>query len=84
MQNPDWTDTEIAFYNVSNAEELVLSFKSAMALAGDEELGVVRIEINDVRRGTHRGQHGLLSAEYELKDADSGSVRIDCLYVAYF
>jgi hypothetical protein len=83
-QEPDWTDTEVAFYGVSNAEELVLKFQSAMALAGDEDIGTVTIEINDVRRACHRNQHGLLGKEYELRDADSGSVYIECLYVAYF
>lgn len=74
---------------MSNAEELRLKFKNKNSGVGsiansDEDLGYVTIEINNVRHSKHRGQNGSLSAEYELQDADSGYVTIECLFVAHF
>lgn len=83
LQEPDWTGTGIAFYGVSNAELLKLTFFHAGGL-GSDELGEVSIEISDVRKGRHREQRGCVRQEYELQDADSGIIEIECLFVPEF
>jgi hypothetical protein len=88
-QDPDWGNAKLDFYNVPNTEELRIKFKNKNSGVGsiansDEDLGYVNIEIKDVRHSKHRGQRGSSFGEYELQDADSGYVTIECLFVAYF
>jgi hypothetical protein len=85
MQEPDWGNAHISFYGVSNTEELRLKFKNKGGGIGmDEDLGYVNIEVNSIRHGKYRHQRGCLVEEYELQDADSGYVTVECLFVAYF
>lgn len=84
MQEPNWTGAGIAFYGVSNAELLKLTFFHAGGLGMDSELGEVSIEIADVRKGRYREQRGSVRKEYELQDADCGVVEIECLFVPEF
>ncbi len=59
--------------------------QSGVSIGGsDEDLGFVSIEIKDIRHSKYRHQRGNCFDEYELQDADSGYVTIECLFVAYF
>ena len=84
LQEPDWTGSGIAFYGVSNAELLKLTFYHAGGLGMDSDLGEVTIEISDVRKGRDRDQRGCVRKDYDLQDADSGIVEIECLFVPEF
>lgn len=50
----------------------------------DSDLGEVTIEISDVRKGRDRDQRGCVRKDYDLQDADSGIVEIECLFVPEF
>jgi hypothetical protein len=85
LQEPNWTGTGgIAYYGVSNSELLKLTFYHASSLAMDQDLGEVHVEIADVRKGSHRDQKGCLRKEYDLQDADSGSIVLECMFVPEF
>ena len=90
MQDPDWGNANISFYNIPNSEELRIEFKNKQSGIGgplggsDEDLGYVTIDVNDVRHSKYRHQRGSSHQEYEIQDADSGYVTIECLFVAYF
>lgn len=90
MQNPDWGNVCLSFYNVPNTQEIRIKFKNKSGGIGvgigntDEDLGYVNIEIDTVRRDKYRHQRGCSCKEYELQDADSGYATIEVQYVAYF
>lgn len=87
MQVPEWGNQNLSFYNIPNTEELRLNFKNkstGLGVGADEDLGYVAIEVSKIRQSRHRGQRGASYEEYELQDADSGYVTVECLFVAYF
>lgn len=88
MQDPDWGNAVLSFYNVPNTQEIRIKFKNKSGGLGgigtDEDLGYVNIEIDAVRRDKFRHQRGCSYKEYELQDADSGYATVEVQYVAYF
>lgn len=87
MQAPDWANNHVAFYNISNTEEVRVSFKhktKGINIGADENLGYVTIDLEAVRQESFRHQRGTSSKEYELLDADSGYATIEVQYVPYF
>jgi hypothetical protein len=90
VQEPDWGNANLSFYDIPNSEEIRIEFKNKQSGIGgplggsDEDLGYVTIEVNDVRHSKYRHQRGSHFEEYEMLDADSGYVSIETLFVAYF
>jgi hypothetical protein len=87
VQAPDWGNSHVAFYKVSNTEELRVSFKhknKGLAIGANEDLGYVNIELEAVRQDKYRHQRGASFKEYELLDADSGFAFIEVQFVPYF
>lgn len=84
MQEPDWTGTGVAFYGVSNSELLKLTFYHQGSLGLDQDLGEISIEISEVRKAVYRDQKGCMRKEFDLQDADSGSIEVECLFVPEF
>jgi hypothetical protein len=84
VQEPDWTGSGVAFYGVSNSEQLKITFYHHSPIGLDQDLGEVTIEISDVRKSVYRDQKGCVRKEYDLQDADSGSIEIEILFVPDF
>lgn len=84
VQEPDWTGTSVAFYGVSNSELLKITFYHQSALGLDQDLGEVSVEISDVRKAVHRDQKGCMRREFDLQDADCGSIELEFLFVPEF
>ena len=84
VQEPDWTGTGVAFYGVSNSELLKLTFYHQSALGLDQDLGEISVEISDVRKSMHRDQKGCMRREFDLQDADCGSIELELLFVPEF
>lgn len=80
---PDWTGTSVELYGVANEDVCRIKFYHKQSLS-DEMIGRVSVEIAEVRGAQHHGHHGVLHKEYELEDADSGRVEIECQFVPYF
>jgi hypothetical protein len=83
VQEPNWTGSGVAFYGVSNSELLKLTFYQS-ALGLDQDLGEISVEISDVRKAVYRDQKGCMRREFDLQDADCGSIEIELLFVPEF
>jgi len=84
LQKPEWSWELKEFYDVPSEEVLRIKFVSQNALTADETIGRVLLPLAKVREGCHRGQRGAICEEFELEEADSGRVTIECLFVSYF